>query len=225
MPIYLLGKDPVFPPAEMATKEGIIAVGGDLSVKRLINAYSQGIFPWYSEGDPIIWWSPDPRLVLFPEELHVSKSIKKILRKDLFRITYDTDFKEIIKKCQRLRENQDETWITDDMRDAYIKLHEAGYAHSVEVWKGDELAGGLYGVSLGKCFFGESMFFDVSNASKFGLIKFVQKLQELEFLVIDCQVKTKHLESLGAREIPRAEFLSILKKGLEYKTISGKWAF
>ena len=225
MPIYLLGKDPVFPPAEMATKEGIIAVGGDLSVKRLINAYSQGIFPWYSEGDPIIWWSPDPRLVLFPEELHVSKSIKKILRKDLFRITYDTDFKEIIKKCQRLRENQDETWITDDMRDAYIKLHEAGYAHSVEVWKGDELAGGLYGVSLGKCFFGESMFFDVSNASKFGLIKFVQKLQEQEFLVIDCQVKTKHLESLGAREIPRAEFLSILKKGLEYKTISGKWAF
>lgn len=223
MPVFLLGERPVFPPAELADRDGIIAVGGDLTPQRLINAYSHGIFPWYSRGDPIIWWSPDPRLVLFPDELHVSKSMKKLLKRDPFRLTCDLAFERVIEHCSLPREKQKETWITREMIDAYINLYNLGYAHSVEVWQHKQLVGGFYGISLGRCFFGESMFYKVANASKFAFIKFVKKLSELQFLLIDCQNPTGHLKSFGAREIPRAKFLVILKESLRYETRKGKW--
>lgn len=223
MPVFLLGEKPVFPPAELADKEGILAVGGDLSPERLINAYRHGIFPWFSEGDPIIWWSPDPRLVLLPGEIHVSKSMAKILKKNPFRLTCDRSFESVIKKCSAPREKQKQTWITQEMMEAYIDLHNLGLAHSVEVWQQKRLVGGFYGVALGKCFFGESMFFEVANASKFAFIKFAGKLFERGFLLVDCQVPTEHLKSLGAREIPRAKFLLILKESLRYETHKGKW--
>ena len=204
MPIYRLGKDPVFPPVELSTEEGILAVGGDLSPERLIIAYSQGIFPWYSQGEPIIWWSPDPRFVLFPDEIKVSKSMRQVLRRNVFRVTFDQAFREVIASCQRVqRRKQRGTWITREMLDAYCLLHDCGFAHSVEVWQGDDLAGGLYGVSLGRCFFGESMFARVGNASKAALITLTMRLRERGFLIIDSQVYTEHMESMGAREIPR----------------------
>ncbi len=223
MPIFLLGKEPVFPLAAMADKDGILAVGGDLSPNRLINAYYRGIFPWYSEGDPIIWWSPDPRLVLFPENLHLSKSMNKLLKKNPFQLTCDRAFKEVIENCRRPGKNREQTWITAEMREAYINLHEMGLAHSVETWQQEKLVGGFYGVSLGKCFFGESMFFKTANASKFAFIKFAQKLFDLGFLMIDCQVPTQHLKSLGAREISRANFLLLLEEGLKHETRQSKW--
>ena len=225
MPIFLLGKEPIFPPVEMTTKEGILAVGGDLSVERLINAYSSGIFPWYSRGEPIIWWSPDPRMVLFPNELHIPELVKRILNNKRFQVTLDSIFVDLIKNCQQVRKTPDETWITDEMFEAYVQLHQLGYAHSVEVWLEEKLVGGLYGVSLGKCFFGESMFYTVTNASKIGLITLVQKIKKRGFLMVDCQVKTKHLALFGAREISRIKFLLQLKRGLKYKTILGKWDF
>ena len=223
MPIFLLGEEPVFPPAELADKDGIIAVGGDLSAERLLNAYARGIFTWYSEEDPIIWWSPDPRLVLFPDELHVSGSMKKLLKKKPFQLTCDQAFEQVIKKCRRPGRSSEETWITGEMLDAYIRLHNLGFAHSVEAWQQEKLVAGFYGIALGKTFFGESMFFEVTNASKFAFIKFVKKLFELGYLMIDCQVPTKHLQSLGAREIARANFILILKESLKHKTNVGKW--
>jgi len=223
MPVFLLGEDPVFPPAELADKNGIIAVGGDLSPGRLLNAYSHGIFPWFSEGDPIIWWSPDPRLVLFPGELHISQSMQKLFNKNPFTLTCDREFEQVIEQCRLPREKQKQTWITREMVDAYIRLHCLGFAHSVEVWRDKELAGGFYGISLGRCFFGESMFFKVNNASKFAFIKFASKLFAEGFSFIDCQVPTSHLKSLGASEIPRARFLSILKDSLQHETLKGKW--
>ncbi|MCK5055326.1 MAG: leucyl/phenylalanyl-tRNA--protein transferase [Candidatus Aminicenantes bacterium] len=223
MPIFLLEEKPVFPPAELADKDGIIAVGGDLSPERLINAYSQGIFPWFSEGDPITWWSPDPRLVLFPGEIHVSHSLRKLSDKNPFKLTCDRAFEQVIEYCSLPRDKQKETWITREMIDAYTVLYHSGFAHSVEVWQDESLAGGFYGVSLGRCFFGESMFSRVSNASKFAFIKFAEKLFEQGFLLVDCQVPSEHLKRLGAREISRANFLQILQKSLKYETRTGKW--
>lgn len=224
MPIYRLSNRITFPDPNHADESGILAVGGDLSPDRLLLAYEDGIFPWYNRGEPIIWWSPNPRMVLYPDELHISGSTKKILKKSTFEITFDRDFVSVITACkEQKRTGQMDTWITDEMLAAYMKLHKLGYAHSVEVWQDKQLVGGVYGVSLGKLFFGESMFSKVSNASKAGFITLVQKLRALNFSLIDCQVYTHHLESLGAREISRQKFLQELKAGLEENSMTGSW--
>jgi len=213
-----------FPNVEESTEEGIVAVGGDLSLERLILAYSKGIFPWYSDESPILWWSPDPRFVLFPSQLKISKSMRPLFNQNKFQVTFDQNFDEVIKNCQKInREDQPGTWITSDMMQAYIRLHKKGYAHSVEVWQGKELVGGLYGVSLGKVFFGESMFSKVSNASKFGFITLVEHLKQKGFVLIDCQQETKHLESLGAAAIKRKDFIEILNKNEIEETYLGSW--
>lgn len=198
-----------FPDASEATEEGLLAIGGDLSVNRLIEAYSHGIFPWFSEDEPVLWWSPDPRFVLFPKNLKVSKSMKQVLRNSGYAVTVNKAFKAVIKACSVIeRHGQEGTWITDDMIKAYVQLHELGFAKSVEVWKDDDLVGGLYGVDLNNGIFcGESMFAKESNASKVGFITFVQNTN---YKLIDCQVYTRHLESLGAEDIPREDFLSFL---------------
>jgi leucyl/phenylalanyl-tRNA---protein transferase len=222
MPIFRLCDDIIFPPAGLASGSGVLAVGGDLSTGRLLAAYRGGIFPWYSEGDPIIWWSPDPRFVLFPGELRVSKSMRQVLKRNTFSITCDRDFSGVITGCRDSREESG-TWITDEMLEAYCELHRLGYAHSVEAWHEGVLAGGLYGVSLGRCFFGESMFATVSNASKAAFIVMVGFLEKIGIRIIDCQVYTSHLESLGARSIPRADFLQILGEALEHPDVTGNW--
>lgn len=224
MPVFGLGEQLVFPPVQLSNPDGILAVGGDLQPERLLLAYGSGIFPWYDEEDPIIWWAPDPRFVLFPEDLRVSKSMRQVLRREIFRISFDEDFASVIRHCQKTpRPGQRGTWITDDMQQAYIQLHEQGFAHSVEVWQAEKLVGGLYGVSLGNSFFGESMFAHVSNASKAGFITLVRRLAEKGFELIDCQVYTSHLESLGAQDIPRAEFMARLESSLKHPTQQGKW--
>ncbi|MEJ2642573.1 MAG: leucyl/phenylalanyl-tRNA--protein transferase, partial [Desulfosarcinaceae bacterium] len=204
-----------FPPPHLATREGLLAVGGDLSPERLILAYKNGIFPWYNPGEPILWWSPDPRLVLFPRELHVSHSLRRLLRKKKFQVTFNTRFREVIGACAKAKRRAGEgTWITPEMQSAYIRLNDLGYAHSVEAWQDGRLVGGLYGLALGRFFFGESMFTKVSNASKVAFVTLVKRLTALEFNLIDCQVYTQHLVSLGAREIPRKEFLKRIQEGL-----------
>lgn len=224
MPIYLLTDELVFPDPSLATEEGVLAIGGDLRPKRLILGYSLGIFPWYSTGEPIIWWSPDPRFVLFPEELKVSHSMRKTLRQEVFDITFDKAFDRVIAECKKARrKGQRGTWITPEMLKAYVKLHELGLAHSVEAWKDGELVGGLYGVSLGKVFFGESMFSRMGNASKACLIKLTEQLLKHDFKLIDSQVYTLHLESMGAREIPRSEYLELLDSHLAHETLKGNW--
>lgn len=208
-----LSDDLYFPPVESATIDGLLAYGGDLSEERLLLAYKSGIFPWYDENSPILWWSPDPRMVLFPEKLKISKSMKKILSDARFRITVNTCFTRVIDQCAKTRrEGQTGTWITDEMKNAYGKLHLKGYVQSYEVWEEDELVGGLYGVDLGHIFCGESMFSLKSNASKFALIKLVEQLKAKNYRLIDCQVYTKHLASLGAEEIPRSDFLEIVRQ-------------
>jgi len=224
MPVFQLTQDSVFPPVHRASKNGLLAVGGDLSPRRLLEAYRQGIFPWYSAAEPILWWSPDPRFVLFPEELKITRSMRQFLKKKTIRITYDRNFPAVIAACQKPRPQQEATWITPEMQAAYIRLHELGFAHSVEVWQEEVLVGGLYGVSLGRCFFGESMFSTVSNASKAALIDLVRRLETLDFSLIDCQVYTAHLESLGGRHIPRGEFMILLKKALKQETVRGNWS-
>jgi len=221
----MLKTDIWFPDVEESTEEGIVAVGGDLSVERLILAYSRGIFPWYSsDRSPILWWSPDPRFVLFPENLIVSKSMRPFFNQNKFQVTWDQNFEDVIKNCQKIdRDNQLGTWITPKMLAAYIQLHKMGYAHSVEVWMDNELVGGLYGISLGKVFFGESMFAKVSNASKFGFISLVNQLKQKGFLLIDCQQETKHLESLGAVAIKREDFIDILNHNKIEETYIGSW--
>ncbi len=224
MPIYRLCEDIVFPPPELAADGGVLAVGGDLSPRRLVEAYRNGIFPWYSDDDPIIWWSPDPRYVLFPDELKVSRSMRQVMKRNSFTITFDRNFRGVIEACRsRRRRHEKGTWITDDMLEAYSELHELGLAHSVEAWKDDQLAGGLYGVSLGGCFFGESMFAAVSNSSKAAFVTLVKELHSRGFTLIDCQVHTAHLESLGARAIPRAEFMRLLSESLKLPTLRGNW--
>ncbi len=223
MLVYRLIDKLIFPPPNLASESGVLAVGGDLSPERLILAYSQGIFPWYSEGEPIMWWSPDPRCVLFPKDIRISRSMRQEIKKNLFSITYDRCFREVIEGCREPRRRESIAWITDEMVNAYCTLHEMGYAHSVESWKEGKLAGGLYGVSLGKCFFGESMFTRESNASKTALIKLAGALKKLEFSMIDCQVFTDHLVSLGACMIPRNEYLNILEKTVMKPTLCGSW--
>jgi leucyl/phenylalanyl-tRNA--protein transferase len=213
----------LFPPVEDAEPYGLLAVGGDLSVERLLAAYREGIFPWYSAGGPILWWSPDPRFVLFPGELHVSRSMGQFLKRGIVQITFDKAFQEVISACGRPRPGQDGTWITAEMRDAYYTLHKLGFAHSVEAWDGGMLAGGLYGVSLGRVFFGESMFSVTPNASKAALIALVSFLRERDFDLIDCQTESRHLESMGARLIPRAEFSLRLRDSLRQETLMSNW--
>jgi len=226
MPVFYLTDEHIFPPPHLAEKEGLLAVGGDLSEDRLLLAYRMGIFPWYSAEEPLLWWSPDPRLVLYPQEIKVSKTLKKIIKKNKFSVTMDQAFAEVIHQCAQIRmENHEGTWINNDMRKAYCRLYQSGYAHSVEAWYQGELAGGLYGVSLGHLFFGESMFTRISNASNVAFVKLVEYLTQLSFDMIDCQVKTEHMIRFGAREIPRDLFLQQLKKSLQEATRRGKWSF
>ena len=213
MPIYQLTDDLIFPPVHGA-EDGIVAVGGDLLPERLIIACRSGIFPWYSKGDPIIWWSPDPRFILFPDRLHISRSMKRVLNKDTFKVTFNQCFERVISECKQIpRLGQKGTWITEEMELAYIRLHDMGIAESVEVWKNDELVGGMYGVRTGRVFSGESMFSKVSNASKIALISFVQKFQKEGGTLFDCQVHSDHLESLGAENMGREKFLQYLRQG------------
>jgi len=223
MPLFMLNDKADFPPAAWAGKEGILALGGDLSPRRLLHAYGRGIFPWYSAGEPILWWSPDPRFIIFPAEFHVSRSLHKILNKKIFHLTFDRAFSEVIDGCARPRLDQNGTWITAEMRQAYVRLHMLGYAHSLEAWQDGELAGGLYGVSLGRCFFAESMFHLKSNASKVVLFALSRILKKMGFILIDCQVYSPHLAGWGARPIPRREYLKLLRRGLAYKTLRGSW--
>lgn len=215
MPIFLLSEQLEFPPPRLATSDGLLAIGGDLSVERLLLAYSSGIFPWYSEEDPILWWSPDPRLILFPNALHVSRRFERLLRRQPFQITFNRCFEKVIRNCAQVqRVGQRGTWITASMIDAYIQLHQRGYAHSVESWQDGMLAGGLYGVSCGACFFGESMFSRVSNASKTAFVALVRRLQQWRFSLIDCQIVTAHLQQFGAHEVSRRWFLQLLEQGV-----------
>ena len=226
MTVYLLGDSLEFPHPMCAEPNGLLAVGGDLSVDRLLLAYKNGIFPWYSKGDPIMWFSPDPRLVLFLDDLNVSKKLKKFIRSKIFEVKFDTSFHDVITRCAETdRRGQDGTWITDDMVKAYVKLHEEGYAHSVETFHDGNLVGGLYGVSLGGAFFGESMFFDMSNASKVALYFLVERLRSWDFDFIDSQVPNDHMKGLGGKELDRVEFLQILEDSLGKKTKLGNWGF
>jgi len=208
--MYLLTDEIIFPHPSEADANGLVAIGGDLSSERLIYAYNSGIFPWFNDDEPLLWWSPDPRMVLFPKELRVSKSMKILLKKQIFKITFNTAFERVIQQCAQIkRDDQDDTWITNEMTEAYIALHKQGIATSVEVWQNEVLVGGLYGIDLKekKVFCGESMFSTVSNASKAAFITLVQELKTKEYSLIDCQMHTKHLESLGAREVSRDDFL------------------
>lgn len=215
-----------FPSPTIANRDGLLAVGGDLHVDRLLAAYMTGIFPWYSKGDPILWWSPDPRLILIPENLHVSRRLRRTLNQGVFEFTMDTVFEDVITSCAQVRNDSREgTWIVEEMIDAYIQLHGAGYAHSVEAWQDGRLAGGLYGVAIGTCFFGESMFTTVSNASKAAFVRLAEFLSRNGFVMIDCQVTTSHLMRFGAREMPRSLFLNALETCVAEPTLKGKWRF
>jgi len=224
MPLFALSEEIAFPPPHLATEEGLLAVGGDLGAERLLLAYRMGIFPWYSEGEPILWWSPDPRLVLLPGRFHVSRSLAKALRRGSFEVTADRAFRDVIRACATTpRRDQEGTWITEEMIRAYCELHDLGYAHSVECWTDGELSGGVYGISLGRCVFAESMFTRVTDASKAALATLARQLLAWDFEMIDCQVTTQHLLSLGAETIPRPEFLRLLAEGLRGETHRGRW--
>ena len=219
MPIFRLVDEPIFPPPDYADPSGLLAVGGDLSKERLLEAYRLGIFPWYSDDQPILWWSPDPRLVLDLKDFTISRSLRKTLKKAIFQVTFDHAFEQVIQACAVVpRAAQNGTWITEEMRAAYINLHGLGYAHSVESWLGGELVGGLYGVSLGKAFFGESMFHLKTDASKVALATLVEKLKSWDFHFIDSQMTTEHMIRLGAREMPRRIFLKRLQSALRHST-------
>ena len=212
MPLFVLDKEINFPQVDLAEPDGLLAIGGDLSEERLLSAYRKGIFPWY-EGSHILWWCPDPRFVLFPENLHISKSMRTLLNQRRFEFTLNQAFPQVISQCKTVpRKGQQGTWINDDVKRAYISLHKMGYAHSAEAWKDGQLVGGLYGIRMGKVFFGESMFSRESNASKYVFIKYVEQLRSEGVALIDCQVYTQHLESLGARMVPRKKFISLLSK-------------
>ena len=224
MPIFRLLDEPIFPAPDYADPSGLLAVGGDLSTERLLEAYRLGIFPWYSDDQPILWWSPDPRFVLHLEEFHISRSLKKTLRRGIFQVTADRAFDDVIAACAAVsRHGQNGTWITAEMQQAYIKLHDLGYAHSVETWFEEKLVGGIYGVSLGRAFFGESMFHRTTNASKVALAALVEKLKSWSFHFLDAQMTTEHMMSLGAKEVSRRIFLKQLHLALEHPTRRGKW--
>ncbi|MHA7863149.1 leucyl/phenylalanyl-tRNA--protein transferase [Flagellimonas marinaquae] len=216
MPLYFLNKRLEFPPVEQASEDGLLAVGGDLSPERLLLAYKNGIFPWFNDDSLILWWTPDPRMVLFPNKVRVSKSMRKVIRDGQFTLTQNTCFERVMDHCAKvLRKGQDGTWITPEMKTAYMNLHKKGHTRSYEVWEDGELVGGLYGVDLGHVFCGESMFSLRPNASKYAFIQMARELGEKGYLAIDCQVYTRHLESLGAELIPRAEFVKILQGQLK----------
>jgi leucyl/phenylalanyl-tRNA--protein transferase len=225
MPVFQLADALIFPPPELAREDGLLAVGGDLSPERLLLAYHHGIFPWYSPGEPLLWWAPDPRLVLFPAELQISRRLARTVRQHRFRVSFDQDFPAVIEACAGPRRTEVQgTWIDWKMREAYTRLHQLGFAHSVECWREDTLAGGLYGVSLGGVFFGESMFSRERDSSKVALVHLVELLNQWEFDLIDCQLPTLHLKSLGAREISGADFSERLQRSLGKETRRGSWA-
>ena len=226
MPVFALTDALVFPPPRLADSNGILAVGGDLKPERLLLAYQMGIFPWYEDGLPILWHSPDPRMVLLAPELRVNRSLKKRIKQRPYRLSCDTAFRAVITRCREaIRPEQDGTWITDEMLEAYVTLHELGFAHSVEAWRDEALVGGLYGVSLGGTFFGESMFADASDASKIAFVHLIEHLVQWNINLIDCQVHTDHLERFGAKEWPRRHFLEALDTSLEQPTRRGTWTF
>lgn len=223
----LRARDFRFPPVNQASPEGLLAVGGDLCPERLLQAYRHGIFPWYNDDQPILWWSPNPRAVLFPDKLHVSRSLKRTLRSNVLTLTLDTCFREVMTQCAGPRPQYPEggTWITDDMLDAYTRLHELGYAHSVETWQNGRLVGGLYGVAIGGAFFAESMFTKVDDASKVALVKLVTQLQSWNFRLMDCQQFSPHVSRFGAEEIPRSAFITHLNQALALPDRRGRWTF
>lgn len=225
MPLFRLSpNDVLFPDPELSLPDGLLAIGGDLSTERLLEAYRQGIFPWFNEEDPILWWSPDPRLVLFPEKLHIQRSMRPYFNQGKYQVSMDTEFESVIRSCATTRrKGQSGTWISEQIIEAYVKLHQLGYAHSVEVWHKGELVGGLYGLALGKVFFGESMFSRLPNASKFGFIALTLQLREQNYELIDCQQTTRHLVSLGAEPISRQRFLKYLHKNRNRPTQKGQW--
>jgi leucyl/phenylalanyl-tRNA--protein transferase len=225
--LSLKWQDLRFPPVEQASSEGLLAVGGDLRPERLLEAYRRGIFPWYHEDQPILWWSPDPRAVLFPENLHVSRSLKRSLRPGLFTVTLDTCFRTVIERCAGPRAQCPDggTWITPEMIEAYTRLHDLGYAHSVETWNKDKLVGGVYGVAIGGAFFAESMFTAVDDASKVALVRLVRQLQAWGFRLIDCQQSSPHVTRFGAVEIPRRDFISRLSEAVTLPDRRGRWQF
>lgn len=222
---WLRGNAP-FPPVERAQRSpnGLLCAGDTLTPQRILEAYSRGIFPWFSEGDPVLWWSPDPRMVLFPEELRISRSLRRAAARGPFETRMDTAFREVMRACAEPRDGQAGTWIVPEMVEAYTALHELGYAHSVESWRDGRLVGGLYGLALGHAFFGESMFARETDASKVALVRLVERLREADFRVIDCQQNTRHLASLGAREIPRAAFSQLLRESIQYPLTAGRWS-
>jgi len=223
--IPFLGPHDPFPPVDRALTDpnGLLAAGADLSPERLINAYAHGIFPWFSDDDPVLWWSPDPRMVLFTSEVHISKSLRKRIRSGKIRVTFDSCFLQVMQGCAAPRPGQDGTWITDEMTEAYVRLFEMGHAHSVETWEGDTLVGGLYGVALGRMFFGESMFSRAADASKVALVTLVRQIERWGFRCIDCQMSTNHLSSLGAREIRRSAFLRQIKPLMRQAGVPSPW--
>ena len=224
MPIFVLSEDLVFPPAHLATPEGLLAMGGDLEPDRILLAYKNGIFPWYSQGEPILWWSPNPRMILLPDSFNSTKSLNKKITSKRFQVSLDRCFMQVINLCARVRtENGQGTWITAEMIAAYGQLHHLGYAHSVEIWYREELAGGLYGLSLGRCFFGESMFSIERDASKVALYHLCHYLKSKHFEIIDCQVPSDHLKRLGAVCISRKTFLNKLQRALQYPSLVGPW--
>lgn len=229
MPVFRLPDEHYFPPVHMAEPNGLLAVGGDLSPDRLIQAYSHGIFPWYSEGEPLLWWSLDPRMVLFPEEFHLPRSLSKVIRRGRFRVTFDLAFEAVMRGCAQ--DNRDDgTWITPDMIRAYVVLHHMGYAHSAEAWHQPEpdgawlLAGGCYGVAIGGCYYGESMFYRVPDASKVAFAMLVERLRGQGFQLIDCQMATDHLARFGAREIPRSAFIPLMREALRLPIAQSLWS-
>jgi len=224
MPLFRLSKRLDFPPAWLSRSDGLLCIGGDLSSKRLLLAYENGIFPWFSKGEPILWWSPDPRLVLFPKDINISKSLNKKIRQNRFTVTMDNAFEQTIVSCARPRKNNDDgTWLVDEMIASYIELHNMGYAHSIETWRDDKLVGGLYGVCLGGSFFGESMFSSENDTSKIALVAIANHLKKYDFDLIDCQVTTNHLLNMGATEISRNSFLDIINQSVKRKNIKNIW--
>jgi len=222
MPLFRLSEKLDFPPAWLARSDGLLCIGGDLSPERLLLAYKNGIFPWFSKDEPFLWWSPDPRLVLLPDGVNISRSLKKKIRKEIFTIKVDTAFEQTILSCAKPRKVEG-TWLVEEMIDAYIDLHKQGYAHSIETWKNDKLVGGLYGVCIGGSFFGESMFSFESDASKIALVALANHLKKNHFDLIDCQVTTRHLLSMGAVEISRNSFLDIITDSIKRKNIKNIW--
>ena len=225
--ITLLRDNTLFPPVEQALRipNGLLAAGGDLTPERLLDAYRRGIFPWFNNDDPILWWSPDPRMVLFPEEFRISRSLLRTLRKKIHEVRTDTAFEQVMRACAAPRNSQAGTWIHEEMIAAYTELHRMGMAHSVEVWREGELVGGLYGIAIGHMFYGESMFSRSPDASKVALAHLTAQLRRWNFRMIDCQMNTPHLASLGAREIPRTEFIQRLQELVHYPDIDSPWCF